>query len=279
MQLSSVADLHAYLFCFDFNEKGHRVGYISEYFPSVLKYLKSVFCDNNQIILDMQKLYGYSEREMATFNTVYVPAGKLTLREEYKKDSRRNSILWIGRLAKQKRPDTLIKIANSMPGQKFVVYGPAGNSPVSDDIINGKYNNIEYRGVYNTLDEIDYSEFILYLNTSEWDGLPTIIIQMMSIGLPIVTSTVGGIMELVSNETGWLVNKFDDANEYAREMRKVMINHGSTTNKIQQSFTSVDKSHTWNTFYNRLESIGAFIEHSSIQRKNIIHMDRRQANQ
>ena len=162
------------------------------------------------------------DRDMAKFHTVYIPAPEVVTPVDISQIADRGKpILWSGRLANQKRPELLIAIAESMPDTQFVVYGPPGDSETSHRISNNEIENIEYRGVYTHITDVDLSEFSLYLNTSAWEGLPTMIIQVMSAGLPVVTSSVGGISELVDETSGWVVTD-DEVGAYVARIRERM---------------------------------------------------------
>lgn len=276
-QLSSVVDLFAYLFCFDYDKQRFKVGYIPDYLPKTLACLKAVFFDNRRIVEDVKAIYGFSHDQAKKLHAVYVPAAEGLISTDYAEDQSRDTVLWVGRLSLQKRPDVLVDIAQSIPGQMFDVYGSPGNSVVSSDIVNGKYANIRYRGVYDSLEELDLTRYSCYLNTSEWDGLPTIIIQMMALGLPIVSSSVCGITELVNDNNGWLVDECDDHVAYVRAIRRVSVQKGLAIEKVACALNDVNAVHRWGGFYKQLESLNAFAAHESMQRVNAVFSDRRSA--
>lgn len=275
VQLSSAVDLYAFLFCFDYDQHRDKVGYIVDFLPKTLKCLKKVYFDNKRIIEDILRIYGFADELRHKLHTVYVPAAENIQPTEYSETEGRDTVLWVGRLALQKRPDILVEIAKLLPGQSFDVYGPPGNSASSDKIVNGKVPNITYCGVYNSLDEIDYTKYSCFLNTSEWDGLPTIIIQMMAIGLPIVTSTICGIPELINEQNSWPVNQFDDPSEYAKALRRISIQKQATEDKVSAARKDVLKVHQWQSFYQRLESLDAFSDFSKDIRVSTSFSDRR----
>jgi glycosyltransferase involved in cell wall biosynthesis len=279
MQLASVLDLNAYLFCFDYDAQGDPVGYIPEYIPELVKYLKCVFCDNRTVIEDMRRIYGFSDMDMAIFHTVYVPAPEDAQPRKVRTSRRADKILWIGRLARQKQPDALVKIAGAMPYISFEVYGPPGDSPVSDSIVRGDYPNIRYRGVYSNLAELDTSRYALYLNTSKWEGLPTILIQMMSIGMPVVTSLAGGISELVDDQTGWIATDPEQTETYCALINKAIILVEDTNEKVGRGLQRIAGQHTWARFFDRLNEVGAFRHDSSNAGRKIVPFDRRNRSQ
>lgn len=266
VQMASAADLYAYLFCFDYDKHRRRVGYIPDYLPSTLKCLKAVYFDNQYVIDEINEIYGLPESESSKLHTVYVPAAHGVTKKDWNASGQGNRILWIGRLSLQKRPDVLVEIAEAMPSQQFDVYGPPGNSTVSQAIINGTYKNINYRGVYNTLDELDFTPYRAFLNTSEWDGLPTILIQMMAVGLPIITSSVCGIPELVNNDRGWLVDAFDSSDAYATTLRQALIRSADALERAQRGQEHVLSIHTESNFDESLDQYDAFVNHTDSDR-------------
>ncbi|PID62023.1 MAG: hypothetical protein CSB44_04575 [Gammaproteobacteria bacterium] len=254
--LATVTDLYASLFCFDYSPLGAPVGYIPDYLPETLPYLRHVWFDNQKIIDDIRTMYGFPEALMARLHCVYTPLSHPARKKV--SGVRGDKVLWCGRLSRQKRPDILVEVAERLPQLRFDVYGPEGNDNVGTRIMHGEFPNIEYRGVYNSIEEIDFSEYRLFLCTSEWEGLPTVLIQMMSRGLPVLSSRVGGIDELVNDDTGWLVDDFEDIDAYERGIRLLMDRGTDITSRTDAGKALVRDRHSWAWFVNRLAECGAF---------------------
>lgn len=260
-QLASVIDIYAYLFCFDYDANGRRVGYIPGYVPSVVENVAGFFCDNSAVIEEMKKIYGFSGESIKKFHPVYVPFPDYLETRNVASLIKRERVLWIGRIARQKRPDVLLQIAASMPGMDFDVYGPIGDSPCASGIVGGEYENVHYRGVYSRLTDLNLDDYKLFLNTSSWDGLPTILIQMMKLGLPIVTSSVGGISELVTEENGFIVDDISDIAEFVSQINRVFIQNDICRQRVDNGLKLVNQRHTWSAFYSELSRLGAFTLH------------------
>lgn len=277
VQLSTVADLYAYLFCFDFDQERRRVGYITDFLPTTLKSLKAVFFDNKKIIQELATLYGFSDTNLSKLHTVYVPPVLTDKEVNYEQNEHRDTVLWAGRLCIQKRPDILIQIAEAMPGQLFDVYGSPGECNECKNIMAGKYPNIKYKGVFNSLDELEYENYVAFLNTSEWDGIPTILIQMAVAGLPIVTSAVGGIPELIDENMGWLIDDIEDTEQFVTALKRVIIKSEDAFIRSHAAKERVAVQHNWTKFYKTLESFNAFTDHHTMERVNDRFKDRRKA--
>ncbi len=263
-QLSTATSLQAYLFCFDYCSAGDRAGYIRDYLPEVIDNLDVVFCDNRKVIDEIGVIYGFSPRNADKFKVLYSPLPpKLKIGHALKSDSAgtdssSRKILWIGRMARQKRPDLLLKIADALPQFEFDIYGPTTNLDSSKRIGLSYDPNINYKGVYDDVSQIDFSQYALFLNTSEWEGLPTMLIQAMATGIPIVTSLVGGIDELVNEDTGWTVDDVDDVDEYVSQIKRLVVRDDIRDVKACAGVELVKKRHQWWHYFSRLEHAGAF---------------------
>ncbi len=256
-QLSTVVDIYAYLFCFDYSQSNKKVGYITEHIRDSIQYLTKVFCDNKKIILDIQNLYRFPSDLMKKFATVYVPFPD-SIGSQWTKPVEQNQkkILWTGRLSKQKGPEYLVEVSKILRDFEFHVYGPPGDSPESNYIVEGYYPNIIYKGVYSHLEEVTVSNYECYLSTSQWEGLPTVLIQMMARGIPIVTSVVGGVEELANHNSAWLVKNSELPMSYVNSIRLMLVNSEETLGKVALAKSRVMEKHVWSAFISNLEQLG-----------------------
>jgi len=255
-QLSTVTSLYAYLFCHDYDNDRNRVGYVSGYLSETLSYLDGVAIDNETLINDLLDEYRFSTYNSSKLRTVYTPFTQNSLKYEPNENS--EGVLWIGRLSEQKRPDVLLKIAERMQYQQFFVYGPPGDAEESDLIISNSISNITYMGTYEKLDEIEFSYYKLFLHTAEWEGLPTTLIQMMGIGIPIVTSDVGGVKELVNERTGTLVEECDDLDDYCVKINQAFVNYKEILDKAEYGSKFVRNRQSWDNYIDSLHTVGVF---------------------
>ena len=76
------------------------------------------------------------------------------------------------------------------------------------------------------------AEADIMLMPSKIEGLPGVILEAMSCGLPVVASDVGGISEVITEGyTGYLVNDFDAA-KYLNRI-ELLLNNNSIYKNIQ----------------------------------------------
>ncbi|CAH0244971.1 MULTISPECIES: glycosyltransferase family 4 protein [unclassified Pseudomonas] len=218
-RLSESIDLYSYLFCWDQTASGFRAGYPSIFFPETMGHLRAVFTDTIYMKSELAKIYNLpaslSERIVPLFSPPRGDIGGQTATEEsIKTESKRlrRRVLWAGRLDRQKRFDLVQEIAHRMPEVEFLCWGtPLLNSP--PDYSRSPANLILHEG-FSSYDELPLYDADLWLFTSDWEGMPTIIIELALRGVSIVASAVGGVPELIDEQTGWPVDGVRSVDDY-----------------------------------------------------------------
>jgi glycosyltransferase involved in cell wall biosynthesis len=91
-----------------------------------------------------------------------------------------DKIFWASRISDQKLPHVLLKIARALPEKTFYVYGPTNE--VSDAFLSEMYavRNIKMLGSFEDIKQIPINEYDCFLYTSSFDGIPNIILEMVS---------------------------------------------------------------------------------------------------
>lgn len=125
-------------------------------------------------------------------------------------------VLSIARVMPQKLPKLFIDVARLLPDYGFVWIGNLeevteyGTLPENCHFV----GNIPNAGAY-------CSQTNLFMLASNYEGLPMVIIEAMSMGLPVVASDVGGVSEIVRNgENGYVLE--NDAQMFARRISEIL---------------------------------------------------------
>lgn len=212
-----------YLFTWDENPKGDRVGYPIQWLRDTADHHHLLLTDTKNLATDVSDRLGFGTLEgEAQVVPLYTPAGKSEATANRK--VRRNDkprVLWAGRFDPQKRIDLLVAIARANPSITFDVYGKA----VLDKKGLADYDppsNINPKGTYTELQDVLDVPYAGFLYTAQWDGLPTILLDMAGAGLPIVAPNVGGIAEMIDNTTGWLIEDFEDVEAYSEALLEMV---------------------------------------------------------
>lgn len=139
-------------------------------------------------------------------------------------------VLCVARLSPQKGVGLFIDIARSLPEYAFIWIG--NQHAVEEDLPANVFfmGNLPNAGAYNA-----YAD--LFILPSNYEGLPMVIIEAMSLGKPVVASNVGGIGEIVINDrNGYVVDNtvesFRDKIQYILENSEI-YNRFSTCAKKQ----------------------------------------------
>lgn len=122
-------------------------------------------------------------------------------------------VLAIARVNPPKRHELFIEVSNLLPEFGFIWVGnqmPIDGCPENCHFV----GNIPNAGAY-------CSKADLFMLPSNYEGLPIVIIEAMSFGLPIIASDVGGIKEIVRNgENGYVVDNV--AEKFASYIKTVL---------------------------------------------------------
>ena len=142
----------------------------------------------------------------------------LDIPNHYKK-----KVLCIARLAAPKRVDIFMKVAELLPEYAFIWIG--NQQPVEKHPENVYFlGNISNAGAYNSMAD-------LFMLASDYEGLPMVILEAMSLGKPVVASNVGGIKEIVrDNINGYAVS--NSAEEFKTKIEYILDNKN-----IQEEFS------------------------------------------
>lgn len=137
-------------------------------------------------------------------------------------------IAFIGRLTYVKRLDIFFKVISEVvkeiPELKVVMIGDGEEMErsrllVKDFCLN---DNVEFLGFRKDINQLINKTKVLLL-TSESEGMPSVIIESMACGVPVVSSDVGDIGDIIQDgKNGFLVEKFDDVSSYKNKLIKIL---------------------------------------------------------
>lgn len=140
-------------------------------------------------------------------------------------DERPRSVGYVGHLTRSKGVDVLIEAIRlvNQKSDKPLMLELGGEGPLSDEIDLDK-DYIRYHGWVDH-DEIPslYNQLQLFILLSKSEGLPTVLIESMACGTPVLATPVGGIPDLVQNEyNGLLIERDSSPAEVAETLLELM---------------------------------------------------------
>jgi len=160
------------------------------------------------------------------YNSVSLPA----LDEEKREEKKILNITFLGLIGERKGVFDLIEVVSQMITDECNIHlTVGGNGDISrfhDEIeAKGLKNNVTYAGWIegDAKDKLLRNTDIFVL-PSYGEGMPMTILETMSYGIPVVSTFVGGIPELIINgTTGYMIQPGDVNNLYAKIMDLVLI--------------------------------------------------------
>jgi glycosyltransferase involved in cell wall biosynthesis len=117
----------------------------------------------------------------------------------------------VGRLTRQKGfpflVDAAARVLEIMPQARFVIVGDGEDRSMLHSRAEslGLRERVVFTGARSDVAEL-LTTFDLFVSSSLWEGLPTVIMESMAAGVPVVATDIPGTRELALNEAiGWLV--------------------------------------------------------------------------
>ncbi|WP_296714958.1 glycosyltransferase family 4 protein [Rhodoblastus sp.] len=248
-QLAVQFRLYAYYFCADRTPEGIEVGYPVMYFASIIQHLSAAILDSADLARSLTARYALPPELQAKLFTIYSPAmtpvaemPAVRPQVQSRPSRPRPLLLWAGRLDRQKRFDLLLTIAQSMPDVDFACWGKAVLDAPPD--LTRLPPNVTMHGSFASFGELPLAASDGWIYTSAWDGLPTILIECAALGVPITASAVGGVPELIDEETGWPVREPEDPSAYVAALRDMLSDAGARIAKVHALQARIRSRHT-----------------------------------
>lgn len=132
-------------------------------------------------------------------------------------------IAFMGRFSSEKNPLAVVEIAKKLRNQP-VEFFMGGHGPVYDEVIwaiqeNLLQDKIKTPGFVNSIEILSVADVLILPSTL--DGRPNIVIEAMTMGVPVIASNVGGLPGIIKHgETGFLLDA-DDLDGFAQTILKL----------------------------------------------------------
>lgn len=249
--LRQTTQLYASLYCDDRDAHGYRDGLATRYLTAAATHLQAVITDNSASPREWIQTLGVASE---LFHTVHFPA---PAQQQPRTDTQLGRrLLWASRLDHQKRPDLIARLAEALPEYHWDVYGTQvvpGHGGNLGALKNAR--NVSLHGGYDEFAKIVRPDHAAFVYTSAWDGLPNVLLEAASEGLPIVAPDVGGIRDLIPLQ--YLVGAGNEVAKYAQLIRDL------ESLPIRQRLLQLQQQHlaefTWEAFTTGLRNIPGYV--------------------
>jgi glycosyltransferase involved in cell wall biosynthesis len=170
-------------------------------------------------------------------------------------------LLWVRSIDPIYNPEMAIKVLSVLnarfPEATLSMVGPyKGLNPDQLSSIIKKYNvHVTVTGKLSKPDWLKYSEnFDIFINTTHFDNTPVSLIEALALGLPVVSTNVGGIPYLVKDrETALLVNDSDE-DEMVKAIIE-LIENPELAQKLATNGRKLAEQFDWNVVKNQWKEI------------------------
>jgi glycosyltransferase involved in cell wall biosynthesis len=209
---------------------------------------------NNSYKNSAPSKYLYEIFNKANFkNVIYIP-NTINI-ENYSFKERENLVprlLWVRSFSTIYNPimaiKTLSRLKKDFPNAKLCMVGPDKENLLNKIKLVAKELNVEveFTGKLTKKEWIKLSEdYNVFINTTNFDNTPVTVIEAMALGLPVVSTNVGGIpFLLVNNKNGLLVNVNDS--EAMASAIKTLFSNRNLYETIVSNARNKSETFDWN---------------------------------
>jgi glycosyltransferase involved in cell wall biosynthesis len=197
-------------------------------------------------------------------SVIYMPAPEISRNRASIRNASILNVLWASRIDRGKRLDLVYEIARIFHGAPFHfhLYGTPPCDAQIQDHLDALANmpNVTLHGEYDGFQSLPLNDYQVFLYTSERDGLPNVLLEAIATGgLPIVAPDVGGIKELVNEETGFLVSGPEDVDGYVAQLTKIQRDYALAAARVAAAQRLLMSRHSWDAFIGSLNRLNGYL--------------------
>jgi len=260
-------------------EKRTVVGYAATNLPPCIGKLDAVVTDNERFAKEGFERLGLADHQRKAC-VIHNPSklADVVSRDEAERRlsariadmaaSPRLKVIWAGRLDEEKRIDLLLDTAKlSADVCDFHIFGDAVVSQRTGlhDRLRSQANVFFHGPFASPLEwEKDGLKHAFFF-TSRWEGMPNVLIEAAYLGMPICAMDVGGVRELIGDDTGWLLGEREGAARYSAVLKAVKAEPNEASRRTMRLIDLVRRKHEWPSFRKNMDALMTRLELSQEQ--------------
>jgi len=242
--------------------------------PDTIVFLRKHLPLLNKVICDCQYIAGRDQLRIGLATDHYhdIYAKSPFLKKHIAMNQPTHHLCWASRISSEKRPDLLIAIVQQLrqtiPALDIDMYGCVDPDYVTPEALFNT-TGINYRGEYDDFGTIPTEQYDVLIYTSDYDGLPNVVLEAMASGQIVIAPNIGGIPEVIADqETGILVKleSTDDAaivSAYVEAVSTLYANWESRKVILENAKHLLATQHSEETFIKRVENVFQINNHLS----------------
>jgi len=160
-------------------------------------------------------------------------------------------ILWVRSFAQIYNPlmavKVLLQVKKIYPNATLCMVGPIKDESYEQTLEFTKINNVDvvFTGKLSKKKWISLSnDYNVFINTTHYDNTPVSVIEALALGLPVVSTNVGGIPFLLEHEINALLSNDDDHEEMVLQIVKLFENN-DLSKQLTNNGLELVKSFDW----------------------------------
>ena len=237
------------------NKMGYREGYIHDEIIKLYPHAHIITTDNQRLPDLWEEEYGLNTDKVKVHHQPFdIPA---EVKRNNKPDEVR--ILWASHIRIEKNPETLVEVAKKLSNKNNFIFDCYGENDKShyptNPFVGAGIRNINYKGPFKQFfKDINLSLYDVFVYTSMYDGTPNIVIEAGLAKLPIITSAIGGIPELVENNATLIKNP-KDSDAFAQALLDYANNPNRFKEKSERLYKKLTLTQTHDFFESEVDSM------------------------
>lgn len=260
--ITAASRVHLTTFVIDRGPDGDIFSHLAKRRAGYLDDAEGVIVDNHALVDQLVELYRFPREKFH----VHHQAVELPPRREprHREPGDAISVLWAARFDRQKRLDVLADVVEAAAAEglpvEWHVFGTAViDSPGDTAEVTTRLQRAGalLHGTYSAQNPLDYAAYDAFLLTSESEGIPLTLLDVMAARLPVVASAVGGVPELIDSGTGFPVADHEDVEAYLKALRELVESPGEGWARAEAGYERLEADYSWEAFKTRaLETPG-----------------------
>jgi glycosyltransferase involved in cell wall biosynthesis len=121
-------------------------------------------------------------------------------------------------------------------------------------------SNLQYRGTYRDIEDIDFSQYDFFLFTSLFEGMPITVLEVAQFLIPIIAADVGGLRETFSAQSLFFVDMAGTSDEIVHRFlqqidRLLALSSREITKMVAAAKTDVEGRHSEASFQANIKNL------------------------
>ena len=227
-----------------------RGGYLPERYKKNPRTFNFLFSNARTIISPSNYLKNYFENDRISIKIIpnYIDLKKYYFK---KRENIRPHLLWVRSIDRIYNPIMAIyvldKIRKLYPDARLGMVGPIKDKIIMKKLtkIISKLNLQDHVIFYGQLPKVEWAtlseEYDIFINTTDYDNNPITLLEAKALGLPIISTNVGGVPYQITDGVSGLLVDQNDSDQMAEKINELILDKVNGEKLTMHSLKEVSK--------------------------------------